>query len=152
MRSFTKVVRCPKPHSLSGWLLRAFGRAIRPCLLPLQVSSLINPLLQSQQPRCSTPASSADSRLQGRFSSTLACCWQVVLIQATEWIKLKEPAERVSFLERLLGTAGKPSVDTMQSLLAHFSGTGNSMFLGHKCQECNAFNHLPHISGLHWYL
>lgn len=49
---------------------------------------------------------------------------QVVTVQSDEWSKLGDLVQRVAFLERLLGTAAKPAMDTMQSLLAQFSGTG----------------------------
>lgn len=52
---------------------------------------------------------------------------QVVTVQSDEWSRLGDLAQRVAFLERLLGTAAKPAMDTMQSLLAQFSGTGESV-------------------------
>ena len=48
----------------------------------------------------------------------------MVTVQSDEWSRLSEGAQQVAFLERLLGTAAKPVMDTMQSLLAQFSGTG----------------------------
>ena len=50
---------------------------------------------------------------------------QVITIPHADWRDLKEQAGRIAFLERLLGPVEKSSVDSMQSLLAQFSGTGD---------------------------